>query len=150
MILAGAGKSDRLLALCTIITANAQIRRGSRKATGERAIVEHGGKQRYFCLYVPANGADKPRPLLVMLHGGSGNAEVTSGMGFTRLAERENFVVIYPETTNRHWNDARTRNVIVDTAGDNDDVGFISASVDEGSQGTKDRSTAHFYQRFLQ
>jgi polyhydroxybutyrate depolymerase len=93
--------------------------------------MEHDGKQRHYRIHVPDTAGADPRPLVVVLHGGGGNAEVASKMGFTALAERENFIVVYPEATAGHWNDGRVGRVIVNSAGDNDDVGFIMALIEK-------------------
>ena len=118
-----------LAILVYAIAASGQGRGSSWRATGEREVMQHGGKDRYYRLFVPDDDSRSPRPLVVVLHGGGGNAEVASKMGFSALAERENFVVVYPEATDGHWNDGRVGKVIADAAGDNDDVGFIMALI---------------------
>lgn len=125
--------------LISAIAVTGQGRRGQWKATGERAVMKHDGKDRYYRLHVPGNvrSAKQARPLVVVLHGGGGNAEVASKMGFTALAERENFIVVYPEATAGHWNDGRVGKVIKQSAGDNDDVGFITALVEKLRQDHK-------------
>lgn len=62
---------------------------------------------RTYHLYVPKREARKPRPLVVVLHGAGGTARAIAEVtGFTQMAEREDFVVAYPEGTGRSqsWN----------------------------------------------
>jgi polyhydroxybutyrate depolymerase len=86
---------------------------------------------RHFRLHVPDVADRGSRPLVVVLHGGGGNAEIASKMGFSALAERENFIAVYPEAIGGHWNDGRDCEIIHETAGDSDDVGFIISLIDE-------------------
>lgn len=48
-------------------------------------------------------------PLLLAMHGGGGRADRMNKLtGFNRLAEREGFVVCYPEGVDKQWNDGRS------------------------------------------
>lgn len=76
----------------------------------ENYTCEHG--ERTYKLYIPANGttAQKPLPLLVMLHGCSQTPEdFARGTGMNVLAEEFGFIVVYPNQSrksqkNRCWN----------------------------------------------
>jgi polyhydroxybutyrate depolymerase len=57
-------------------------------------------------LHVPAN-AYRPRPLVIALHGaGETGADFAGDTGFSRLADREHFLVAYPSASGPHafWN----------------------------------------------
>jgi polyhydroxybutyrate depolymerase len=66
-----------------------------------------------------------------VLHGGGGKGKnIIRFTGFNAIADRENFIVVYPDGFEKHWNDGRgvqwqahMENV--------DDVGFISALIDK-------------------
>ena len=62
--------------------------------------------QRQVFLHAP-RGAYKPRPLVIALHGaGETGNEFASDTGFSRLADREGFLVAYPSAggPNSFWN----------------------------------------------
>jgi polyhydroxybutyrate depolymerase len=89
-----------------------------------------GGVDRSYRVYVPA-GLPAAAPLVVMLHGGLGTAEQAERTyGWDQLADREKFVVAYPDGVGRAWN---VHGGCCGTPGRQgiDDVGFITAVVDE-------------------
>jgi polyhydroxybutyrate depolymerase len=62
------------------------------------------GRQRTFRLYRPAS-LTGPAPLVMMLHGGFGTgSQAESAYGWNGLADREGFLVAYPDGLNRAWN----------------------------------------------
>ncbi len=92
--------------------------------------ISAGGLDRSYRVYVPA-GLPPAAPLVVMLHGGFGSADqAEQAYGWNQLADREKFVVAYPDGVGRAWNSLGgccgrpARQGI-------DDVGFIAAVVDE-------------------
>lgn len=111
-----------LALLLAVSTAAADIPAGTR----ETAALKHGGIERTWHLYKPADGP-YPRPVLFALHGGGG-----TGKGFIthvrheldRAAAAAGFAVVYPEGVKKGWNDGRgNRNTA-------DDHGFLSALAD--------------------
>ena len=62
--------------------------------------------QRQVLLHAPP-GANKPRPLVIALHGaGETGSDFANDTGFSRLADREGFLVAYPSAggPNSFWN----------------------------------------------
>lgn len=94
-----------------------------------------GGLTRTYRLHLPT-GADQTgvRPLVIALHGGGGSGErmehLTQG-GFNTLADKEGFVVVYPDGLEKHWNDGRENARYRAHRENLDDVGFISALIDQ-------------------
>lgn len=91
-----------------------------------------GELERRYLLYVPARAAGAP-PLVIVFHGSMGTAEgmrAATGYGFDRLADRDGFVVAYPQGFGGHWNDCRkvadydARRLGID------DAGFVEALVE--------------------
>lgn len=95
----------------------------------------HRGTHRTYRVYVPSTyDRTKRPPLLIALHGGLGTGdrmvELTLG-GFNRIAEREGPLAVYPDGVERHWNDGRKEVKYRAHREKVDDVGFISALIDE-------------------
>lgn len=95
-----------------------------------RAADEHislGGYDRTYHVYAPARRAQSPA-LVVVLHGGFGTgAGAEAAYHWDALADRDGFVVLYPDGLQRAWNagdccgQPRARGV--------DDVAFIEAAI---------------------
>ena len=88
--------------------------------------LKSGGDIRNYWLVRPEGlEKTKPAPLLMVLHGSAGSGEdmmTVTQRGFERLADKEKFVVVYPDALERRWNDQ---------GGTVDDVGFLLAIVDK-------------------
>lgn len=86
-----------------------------------------GGHSRSFIVHVPDHHPAGPLPLVIAMHGGGGTAEhMQRESKFDALADREGFVVVYPQGLNRHWHDSERPNDSVAV----DDVAFLSALID--------------------
>ena len=97
--------------------------------------ITHDGLERTYRIHIPPSfNKAIQMPLILVLHGGGGTAEgmeeqLTLG-GFNNLSDKEGFIVVYPNGIEKHWNDGR-KNVSYRTHQENiDDVGFISALID--------------------
>lgn len=106
--------------------------------TVPRSTLLHESSLRSYVLRVPPGllNAKRKVPLVLVLHGGGGNAEITERMtGFTAKAEKEGFIVVYPEGSSRFkdrlltWNAGHCCGYALDNKVD--DVGFISALIDK-------------------
>ena len=102
----------------------------SASAQNRRYTLEVGGMQRSYRLHVPPGlGGDRPA-LVVALHGRLGTgAEMARLSRFDALADREHFLVAYPDGWQRSWADGRSGTPA--DKKDLDDVGFISAMLDD-------------------
>lgn len=114
-----------LVASFSLVTGCRQPEEGT-----EEGEIEVGGRERTFLYHRPAGWkADAKWPLVVALHGrggqGSSQEELTH---MTGIADREGFIVTYPDGYRRSWHDARD----IGPAAENgvDDIAFVSALID--------------------
>lgn len=103
-----------------------------------RHSLAYGGLDRSYVVRLPpALPAGPSRmPLVLVLHGGGGNAANAEHMtGFTDKARKEGFIVVYPDGTGRLQDKLLTWNARHCCAyamkNDVDDVGFIRALIDD-------------------
>jgi polyhydroxybutyrate depolymerase len=104
---------------------------GKGNSVGKQWIdFRQGGTTRNYLLYTPSKySSDSPAALVVVLHGGHGDGQRAADQtGFVPVADREGFLVVYPEAVEDHWNDGRRT-----TVSDFDDVAYITAVVEDVS-----------------
>lgn len=84
--------------------------------------LEVDGVRRSYLIVVPgSSGAERRTPLVLVLHAAGGDGRgIARHTGFTDLARREGFTVVYPDGIGGRWNDGRR-------PGGRDDVGFVRA-----------------------
>lgn len=96
------------------------------------------GLERSYLVHAPDDAAASPRPVMLVMHGGFGNAEgVEELYGMNAVAEREDFIAVYPNgprigtvvlRQRRTWNAGLCCGPAAED--DIDDVAFIRAMVD--------------------
>jgi polyhydroxybutyrate depolymerase len=104
----------------------------------ERSIVTPDGRTRTFRVHAPDDVAGS-LPIVLVLHGGGGNAEQTQkSLSFDALADDNGFVAVYPEGTGRsvlgtHFGTWNSDEECCGDALENgvDDVAFIDQLIDE-------------------
>jgi polyhydroxybutyrate depolymerase len=90
--------------------------------------LSHGGRERSF-LYLAPKG-DGLHPLVLALHGRTGNGLSQERLsGFSKVAAREGFIVVFPDGYSQSWHDARDYGPAADEK--IDDVAFLVALKDE-------------------
>jgi polyhydroxybutyrate depolymerase len=113
-------------------------------AADMQKTLQLGGLERSYALYVPPSAkTGGPLPLVVVLHGGGGNGPAAARQTrFNAEADREGFIIAYPNGTDRSrpiaqllgkkgsltWNAGRCCGYAMDNQ--IDDVAFIRAMVD--------------------
>lgn len=82
-----------------------------------------GGLTRTYLVHLPASyEAGRASPLVLVFHGGGGrSAGVDRLTGLNALADREGFIVVYPEAVDRQWNDGRRARAVSGV----DDLAFV-------------------------
>ena len=68
-----------------------------------------GGLERTYSVHI-GSSYDQTRatPLVIVLHGGGGTGQGMAKLtGFNAVADKENFVITYPDGFEKHWNDGR-------------------------------------------
>ncbi len=99
-------------------------------------LLAHGGEQRSYLVHLPpAYIGKKELPLVLILHGGGGDAEGMARItGFNELADRQGFIAVYPNGTGiladrfLTWNAGNCCGPAVDRQAD--DVGFLRVLLD--------------------
>ena len=72
-------------------------------AAGDPSVgIEYGNLDRSYLLHLPNPLPNHPLPLVVVLHGGGGSAASVAKMtGFDAEADRQGFIVVYPDGTDK-------------------------------------------------
>jgi polyhydroxybutyrate depolymerase len=102
----------------------------------QRTSIIYKSLKRTFKFYTPPSYDKSVRlPLVIALHGRGGNGEsmiLVTRKGFNKLADRDGFIVVYPDGVEQNWNDGRMDEEANDKAHREniDDVGFISELID--------------------
>lgn len=101
--------------------------------------LESGGHQRAYRVHVPSGYSEAHTlPLVVVVHGAFDTARgIERISGFSRLADRERFIVLYPEGIGifgllQHWNAGHCCGKAAEDQ--IDDVGYLTAAIEAVSQ----------------
>jgi polyhydroxybutyrate depolymerase len=107
-MMARVGRRLGVAALALAVAALAQP--GDSSADILQGTISVDGIERSYDIFVPESVAARrrPAPAIIALHGALGNSErMRSIMAFDERAERDGFIVVYPEGLNGGWNDGR-------------------------------------------
>jgi polyhydroxybutyrate depolymerase len=104
-------------------------------AKQEQYTLIHDGITRTYSVYAPKGiHGYHDIPLMIALHGGQGSAEKWpeyTDKGFERLADREHFILVYPNGLDGQWNDGRGVEHFYSQREGIDDVGFLVGIIEE-------------------
>jgi len=136
-----------LLGCLTSITAQAASTTPTKMHPGDHKFeLPHQGHTRHYVVHVPPGYDGKaPVPVVIMFHGGGGKARgAMEETGWSAKADKENFLAVYPEGLARDparrasfvanpqsWNDGSQRAIVAASLMNIDDVGFVSAMLDD-------------------
>jgi len=100
------------------------------------ASLKVGALTREYLLHVPADlPKDTAVPVVFVFHGGNGQAFGTMNLTkFNDVADREKFLVVYPQGIGRGWNDGRITQVSQAHRDNVDDLAFFDALLAEISK----------------
>ena len=98
-----------------------------------RKTFAFGGVERVYLVDLPsaATARREPLPLVLVFHGGTlGSAtQAEKNYGFRELAEQKNFIAVFPDGIDHHWNDGRDGGLASVRA--IDDLAFIGALLEQ-------------------
>jgi polyhydroxybutyrate depolymerase len=96
------------------------------------ASIIYGGLKRTYSVHISSSyDQNKTTPLVIVLHGGGGTGKgMVKLTGFNAVADKESFIVVYPDGFEKHWNDGRGVQRYRTQIENIDDVGFIAALID--------------------
>lgn len=123
------------LAACVVVAACGRAGQAPASAAGSGIPLAAGdhpytlvadGVARTYLLHVPPIGGSGPRPLVIELHGGGGQAEGMERLThLTASTDPRGWLVVAPDGVGHQWNDGRPG-----VGSDVDDVAFIRALID--------------------
>lgn len=119
------------LGLAALLVLAATACRRNLAAPGDlRGTLAHGGRERTYLYRLPPPGVDqRPRPLVLALHGARGDGASQERLsGLSALADREGIIAVYPDGIDRSWNDGRGTTESAKQGVD--DIGFLSTLID--------------------
>lgn len=131
-------RSVLALVLASVVVGPGPPAQRGRLAPGDDEItLTHDGRRRSYLVHVSPVADARPLPVVIAFHGGGGNASgFRDYAGLDAVADRERFIVVYPNGTG-----PLRRVLLTFNAGNNccgwarnqqvDDVGFAAALVDD-------------------
>jgi polyhydroxybutyrate depolymerase len=92
-----------------------------------------GDLNRDYLVYVPHGLPERDgTPVLFVFHGGGGEAKGTMNLSkFNSIADREKFIVVYPNGVGGNWNDGRATTFSRAHRENVDDLAFFDAMLDK-------------------
>jgi polyhydroxybutyrate depolymerase len=95
-------------------------------------IKVNGLNRRYWVHLPDGYNNNKSWPLVIVLHGSGTDATTMNGLAtFDLYADRDGFVIVYPDAIEQDWNDGRGDFLSRSQRENIDDVAFISRLIDE-------------------
>ncbi len=93
-----------------------------------------GQLQREYRFVAPKEPKRTPMPLVFVFHGGTmrdGSVQMLRSSGFATLALRDEFIAVFPQGVDGHWNDGRNAEIFRSMRERGvDDVAFVRAMVE--------------------
>ncbi len=98
----------------------------------QELIIQSDGLDRSFLVYAPASlPSERAVPVVFVFHGGNGEAKGVMNLSrFNAIADKEQFIAVYPQGVGRSWNDGRLTSVSQAHRDNVDDVAFFDAMLE--------------------
>jgi polyhydroxybutyrate depolymerase len=127
--------SPLVIGAALLTTACSTAAQSSDTGTTMHHTLEAAGIKRSYNLHVPAAlPADKPAALVLVFHGsGDTGFGMEAFSKFSNIADREKFIVAYPDAIGKNWNDGREVAGISSQLNKVDDVAFAAALIQDVS-----------------
>ncbi|HLD36407.1 MAG TPA: PHB depolymerase family esterase [Planctomycetota bacterium] len=124
-----------LLLFCLAMIWSAGCRKNVVPVNSQSGSITVNNLKRTYLIHLPASyDKSRTRPLVIALHGGGGTGERMINLtlsGLNTLADKDGFIVVCPDGIEKHWNDGRPQAISRSHKEGIDDVGFISALIDQ-------------------
>ncbi len=124
-----------ILVLNIVVALGAVMLGAAQTQAADNRTLSHGGRDRSYLVYRPANLSHAhPASLVIVLHGGFGDgAQAERSYNWDAEADRNGFVVVYPDGIRRSWN---AGGLCCGRAmrGHVDDVGFLTQLIETVSR----------------
>lgn len=102
------------------------------QTTTEHHLTIDGLDRQYFMVVPSGLDPQKKYPLVIILHGGGGNArQMIEFSGFLPLAQKEKFLALYPNGYEKGWHDGRIAPKVEAYARNVDDVKFMKTVIEQ-------------------
>lgn len=132
LLACAAGGEDASANPATAAATSSGCQDGTAAPGSTDAVLQFGGKSRQYALHVPAGYTGQPTALVFSMHGFMSNyGEQQVLTGFSELADREGFIVVYPNGAGDSMLSWNAGDCCEYTETDRDDVGFVAALIDE-------------------
>jgi polyhydroxybutyrate depolymerase len=125
----------------------------------EKTVTVDDLKRTYYVFTPPNLPKNEKVPLVFVFHGGGGTAfRMDRFTGFSDLAKKEKFIVVYPQGVENHWNDGRIVDVVKKDGKPVDDLAFVKVmlgklvkdhSIDEKRIFSTGPSNGGFFSNYL-
>jgi polyhydroxybutyrate depolymerase len=104
----------------------------SQTGLANKKIYFNGIERSYYLHLPPSHKTAVQLPAVLVFHGGgkADGDELAKYTGFDEIADREDFIAVYPNGVDAQWNDGRGKTFRKADNTDVDDVGFVSALID--------------------
>ena len=120
-----------IVGAATVLVASRLPSKPALQGTFSQHTIDIAGMQRSYQLYIPAK-LSASAPIVFVLHGSKLHGDIIrlqTGYQFDVSADREGFVVVYPNGYENHWNDCRATASYAANRENIDDIAFFREMV---------------------